>query len=128
MDLDIHIITSPIFVGVALQDPTPQEGALVTFVGYVRAMEKDQKIKGLVYEAYTSMARKEIERLAREIHLQYPVTFVRLIHRIGNVAVGEAAIVLLVMAAHRSEAFEFVKMMMDRLKVDVPIWKVDVVL
>ncbi|MES2308598.1 MAG: molybdenum cofactor biosynthesis protein MoaE [Verrucomicrobiota bacterium] len=121
-------MTSPLSVAAALQDPTPHEGAMVTFVGYVRAMEKGQKIKGLVYEAYASMARKEIERLAREIHLQHPVTFVRLIHRIGKVAVGEAAIVLLVMAGHRSEAFEFVKIMMDRLKVDVPIWKVDVVL
>jgi molybdopterin synthase catalytic subunit len=126
--LDLQIVSSPLCLASLLQDPSPHEGAMATFVGYVRLMEKGQKIKGLFYEAYASMALKEMERIAREIHLLHPITFVRLIHRIGEVAVGEAAVVLLVLAPHRGEAFEFVKIMMDRLKADVPIWKTDVAL
>jgi len=99
-------------------------GAVVEFAGIVRGEEDGGAISALEYQTYQPMAEREIERLAREIDGEHPCAFVRVHHRIGIVPVGETAIVLQAAARHRGAAFAFASAFMDRLKQDVPIWKI----
>ncbi|MCX7867363.1 molybdopterin synthase catalytic subunit [Limisphaera sp. VF-2] len=98
-------------------------GAQVEFLGIVRSEENGRPIAALEYEAYQPMAECEIERLLNELGSAHPCHTVQVLHRLGIVPVGEAAIIVRVLAAHRQEAFSLLARFMDRLKQDVPIWK-----
>lgn len=100
-------------------------GAIAEFRGLVRGEEAGRPIGGLRYEAYQPMAEREITRILDELSVAYPIEAVRVIHRLGDIPVGEAAIYLGVAARHRAEAFAVLGAFMDRLKQDVPIWKTD---
>ncbi len=99
-------------------------GAVAEFYGTVRGEEAGEPIGALVYEAYEPMAQRQMERLAASLLEEYPCTLVRVIHRFGIVPVGEAAIYIGILAPHRREAFGFLSAFMDRLKTEVPIWKI----
>jgi len=98
-------------------------GAVVEFAGEVRSEEDSRAIAGLEYEAYETMARSEMERIAAELSETYPCRAMEISHRLGRVPVGEASILVRIEAKHRAEAFGMLSAFMDRLKRDVPIWK-----
>src|ERR1700761_1472771 len=124
MTVDILLQREPI---VLKTDVPPEAGAVVRFEGRVRAREGDRTIRALVYEAYQPMAERQIEKILRELGAQHPCLSVRVRHRIGEVRVGEIAVVIEALAAHRAEAFALTSAFMDRLKQDVPIWKMKAV-
>jgi len=99
-------------------------GAVVDFTGIVRGEEEGRAISALEYQAYEPMAGREIERLVHELLAQFPCASVRVAHRIGAIPVGESAIALQVASRHRGAAFSFASAFMDRLKQEVPIWKI----
>ncbi len=101
----------------------PEAGALVTFSGIVRATEGDRTIPHLDYEAFESMALKEMQRLTAAAHARWPLRRIGLVHRFGPVAVGEPSVIVAVSAGHRAEAFEAARFLIDELKKSVPIWK-----
>lgn len=125
MRLHLHIGPAPI----AAAQPAPARdasvGAVAEFSGLVRGEENGTPIGGLRYEAYQPMAEREITRIVDALAVAHPVHAVRILHRIGDVRVGEAAIYIGIAARHRAEAFAFLAAFMDRLKKDVPIWKTD---
>lgn len=98
-------------------------GGIVTFTGMVRRQSRGITVEKLEYEAYGSMAIREMTRLCEEIEAE--ITGVRLAveHRTGTLAVGELAVVIAAAAPHRAEAFTACRAMIDRLKDRVPIWK-----
>lgn len=98
-------------------------GAWVEFRGVVRGEEINLPIAALEYEAYAPMAEREMRRLLSELTTARPCLAACVIHRIGVVPVGEAAIYVGIAAKHRAEAFALLAGFMDRLKQDVPIWK-----
>jgi len=98
-------------------------GAWVEFRGVVRGEENGQPIAALEYEAYAPMAEREMRRLLVELAAQHPCLSARVIHRVGIVPAGEAAIYAGIAGRHRAEAFALLAQFMDRLKQDVPIWK-----
>lgn len=98
-------------------------GAVVEFAGIVRGEENGGSIEALHYEAYEPMARTEMERILRGLEREFPCAAVHVVHRVGRVQVGEAAIIVRVEARHRAEAFGMLCAFMDRLKSEVPIWK-----
>ena len=104
--------------------PANGSGAVVEFVGVVRGEEQGRPIRALEYQAYQPMAGREIERVIRELLAEFPCTSVRVLHRTGVIPVGECAISLQVAALHRGPAFAFAGAFIDRLKQDVPIWKI----
>jgi molybdopterin synthase catalytic subunit len=123
MQIDVQLTRAPI-------EPWPPpaagpavSGAVVEFTGVVRGMENAAPIAALEYEAYDSMALSEMRRLLQELSAQFPCHAVRVIHRVGIVPAGEAAICVRVEAAHRQEAFGLMTTFLDALKRDVPIWK-----
>ena len=124
MTLDILLQREPI---VLKTDVPPEAGAVVRFEGRVRANEQGRAIRALVYEAYQPMAERQIEKILRALDAQHPCLSVRVRHRLGEVPVGEIAIVIETLAVHRAEAFALTSAFMDRLKQDVPIWKMKAV-
>jgi len=123
MTIDIALQTEPLFP--AESKPSTGAGAVVRFEGRVRGEEKGSAIDALDYEAYEPMARRQMDKIAREIGSIHPCLAVRVRHRVGRVPVGEAAILVEVEAKHRAEAFAFLAEFMNRLKQDVPIWKAE---
>ncbi|MCC5808489.1 MAG: molybdenum cofactor biosynthesis protein MoaE [Opitutales bacterium] len=101
-------------------------GALAEFHGIVRGTEDGTPIGGLRYRAYTGMAEKQTVRILRELGGEHPCHAACVVHRTGDIPVGETAVYAGVAAAHRAEAFALLSAFMDRLKQDVPIWKVGV--
>ena len=107
---------------------TPSEmsdgiGAVVTFHGVVRGTEDGESIRAIDYEANEEMAHHQFELIFSDIEKQWPVESIRLIHRVGEVAVNEASLWVEIIASHRAEAFEACQFLIDEMKQKVPIWK-----
>ncbi len=118
----IEFTTEPIVLP-ALALPSREIGACVEFQGIVREMEGGHALQGLEYEAYEPMARRLLERIFAEIATRHPCTVALFIHRLGWTPVGEASLFLRVLASHRGQALHFCAEAIDRMKADVPIWK-----
>lgn len=103
----------------------PDCGAQVLFTGTVRDHSDGREdVSRLDYEAYSEAAMDRLEALAAELRRRFPgVGRVALLHRVGALSVGEAAVVVAVCAPHRAEAFEAARFGIDTLKATVPIWK-----
>ena len=101
-------------------------GAVVTFVGTVRDSTQGKKVLYLEYEAYEEMAQKKLEQIVSEIKQKWQLQDVAISHRIGKVNVGEVALVIVVAAPHRKEAFAACEYAIDRLKQIAPFWKKEV--
>lgn len=102
---------------------TDADGAIVTFAGVTRDHNDGTAVEGLSYEAYEEMAAKVMGRLFEEIVQRFEITRVRVAHRLGEVPVGEASILVVVSAPHRDAAFAACRTLMDRIKAEVPIFK-----
>ena len=98
-------------------------GAIAVFLGTVRDVNDGQPVERLEYEAYASMASAEMDRIRSEIEKEIPDVRVAAVHRTGTLAVGEISVVCVASAPHRGEAFQACRLMIDRLKERVPIWK-----
>lgn len=98
-------------------------GAVVTFWGVVRDREDGKPIRALEYTAYPEMAEHQFRMLLAETHEKWKVNRIRVIHRLGIIAVGEPSLLVRVEAAHRGEAFVAAQFIIDELKQKVPIWK-----
>ena len=107
----------------ALHAATSQDGALCVFVGIVRDYNDGRAVSYLEYEAYEEMALALMQEIADELQQRWPVTNVRLVHRLGRLEIGEPSVAVAVTAAHRAEAFAACRHAIDTLKATVPIWK-----
>ena len=102
---------------------TDRDGAVVTFAGTTRDHNDGAQVISLSYEAYTEMAQRVMCVLFEEAVKRFPITRARVAHRLGDVPVGEASVIVVVASPHRAPAFEACRFLMDRLKDEVPIWK-----
>jgi molybdopterin synthase catalytic subunit len=98
----------------------PELGAIVTFLGVVRA---DPGVTGIAVEIYREMAAAELEKLEQEALEKFEIETVEIVHREGSLKVGENIVAILVGARHRAEAFRACEYLIDELKKRVPIWK-----
>lgn len=101
----------------------PGAGGLAVFVGVVRDESAGRAVTKLEYSAYVSMAKKEMERIGAEIEKEIEGARVSAMHRVGMLEVGDAAVVCAASAPHRAEAFEACRLLIDRIKERVPVWK-----
>ncbi len=104
-----------------LQDSTA--GALVTFEGWVRNHNEGRPIRQLEYQAYEALASKEGTRILDEVKTRPGVIAARCVHRVGTLNIGEMAVWIGVIAAHRADAFRACEQVIDQIKLRVPIWK-----
>ncbi|MFO0677345.1 MAG: molybdenum cofactor biosynthesis protein MoaE [Polyangiaceae bacterium] len=101
----------------------PGAGGIDVFYGVVRETSEGRPVTLLEYSAYGTMATREMERIALEIEAEVPGVRVAALHRVGALSVGELAVVCAASAPHRDEAFRACRMLIDRIKASVPIWK-----
>jgi len=101
----------------------PEAGGIAVFVGTVRSENAGLPVTRLEYQAYASMAAKEMARIAQEIELEIPASRLAVLHRVGSLVVGDAAVVCAASTPHRAEAFQACRLLIDRIKARVPIWK-----
>ena len=99
------------------------DGAYVLFEGVVRNHHEGHAVESIFYDAYRPMAEKEMEAIVRDIESRYPDVSLAVVHRLGDLAVGDSSIAIVAASPHRREAFEACRMMIDRIKETVPIWK-----
>lgn len=106
----------------AVKDPTA--GAVVTFLGTVRDHSPGKAgVTHLVYEAYNELVEEKILELVVEARQKWELIAIRVTHRLGRVEVGEASVAVVVSSAHRVQAFEAARFLIDELKRRAPIWK-----
>ena len=98
-------------------------GGINVFVGNVRNQTKNKSVIKLEFEAYTPMAIKEMELIAKEALTKYVINKISIQHRIGTLRPGETAVIIAVGSAHRDDAFRACRYCIDTLKKTVPIWK-----
>jgi molybdopterin synthase catalytic subunit len=107
-------------VRAAVMDPAA--GGIALFAGAVRDHDHGSDVVGLSYSAHPSAAA-ELRRVAEKVAASYGVRALAAVHRVGDLEVGDLAVVVAVACDHRSEAFEACRRLIDELKATVPIWK-----
>ncbi|TMQ73185.1 MAG: molybdenum cofactor biosynthesis protein MoaE [Candidatus Eisenbacteria bacterium] len=101
----------------------PDCGAVATFLGTTRDHHEGRRVVRLAYEAYEPMALDALVAIEREATQRFQIASCRIVHRLGEVALSEASVAVVVAAAHRGPAFDACRWAMDELKRTVPIWK-----
>jgi MoaE-MoaD fusion protein len=118
---NVRITSEPLDVAAlsaAVRDP--QAGAVVLFEGVTR------EVPSLEYEAYAEMATERLRAIGEEEALRHGLCAVAVEHRVGTVPLGEPSVVVAASAPHRGEAFAGARALIDRVKAEAPIWKVEV--
>jgi molybdopterin synthase catalytic subunit len=124
--MSIHVVLreAPLSVDEALAAVHAAEaGGIALFLGTVRDHNDGRAVTLLEYEAYGSMALKEMTAIGDEIASELPGVRLAALHRTGSLAVGDIAVICAASAPHRGEAFRACRLLIDRIKERVPIWK-----
>ncbi|MEN2421738.1 molybdenum cofactor biosynthesis protein MoaE [Streptomyces rimosus] len=100
----------------------PAAGGTALFVGTVRNHDSGADVDTLGYSAHPS-AEAELRRVAEKVAADFPVRALAAVHRVGDLTVGDLAVVVAVSCPHRAEAFAACRRLIDDLKHEVPIWK-----
>ncbi len=109
-----------------VQKQSPSCGAVASFVGVVRNHHQGKPVSRIYYDCYPTMADKQIQQIIEKMKQEYGVDDIRVVHRIGWLEVGEAAVAITVSAAHRQEAFSACRQVIEQIKTTVPIWKKEI--
>jgi molybdopterin synthase catalytic subunit len=118
-----EIRDSPLSVDeVRLAVADPAAGAIALFAGTVRHHDYGRPVTRLSYSAHPSAA-DEMRRVAEKVAVDFPVYGLAAVHRVGDLAIGDLAVVVAVSCQHRAEAFEACEVLIDEIKASVPIWK-----
>jgi molybdopterin synthase catalytic subunit len=102
---------------------SPLAGAVVTFDGVVRNHARGKEVTHLFYEAYDSMALLQLEAIRAEATQRWNLHGASIVHRVGRLEIGESSVLIAASAAHRKDAFEACRYIIDAIKTRVPIWK-----
>ena len=108
---------------ITAQVTTPECGAVVLFLGTTRQLTDGRETVTLSYTAYAPMAQSEMEKLEQLARSRWPIGQCVLVHRLGEVPVGQASVAVAVSTPHRRDAFEAASWLMDQIKQLVPVWK-----
>ena len=119
-----RLTTEPINTDALLKELAHEaDGAQVLFLGVVRNHHQGREVLRIDYEAYEPMALKELQKITDEMAAKHKLERVLVVLRFGRHEIGDASIAVVIGSPHRAPAFEAAKEIMDRIKVDVPIWK-----
>ena len=119
-----RLVDGPIDVeALRVETGHPSCGAVTLFVGSARDNHRGRAVTGLAYSAYRRMALASLERIARQLETGEPGLRLGIVHRLGDVPVGEASVVIAAASPHRDAAFAAARTALERLKRETPIWK-----
>ena len=118
------LVERPIELASVLAEVTaPECGAVVLFLGTVRDRHGGRAVAQIAYSAYRPMAETALARIASELEATIPDSRVAIVHRLGELAVGELSVVIAIASPHRAAAYEASRSALQRVKHEVPIWK-----
>jgi molybdopterin synthase catalytic subunit len=100
-----------------------RDGSVVSFVGMVRDVNQGHNVTGLFLEHYPAMAEKSLQSLAELAANKWNLGRIRIIHRVGQLNLGDQIVFVGVSSVHRNEGFTATSYLMDQLKSTVPLWK-----
>ncbi len=124
MPANARITSDPIRPASLLDGAVPPEhGAALLFLGVVRDHNEGRSVSGLRYDAYREMAEEELEAIVGEARDRFGVRDVCAVHRVGTLDVGEVSVAVRVSSAHRAEAYDASRWIMERIKERLPVWK-----
>lgn len=115
--LDLHGLTRE------LSDGVSGDGAVATFTGLVRAHNQGRQVRFLEYDAYEPLALRALTQIIEEARGAWTSVRLGIHHRTGRLEIGEASVIIVVVAPHRAEAFVACRYAIERVKQIVPIWK-----
>ncbi|HLE35621.1 MAG TPA: molybdenum cofactor biosynthesis protein MoaE, partial [Candidatus Acidoferrales bacterium] len=101
----------------------PEDGAVVVFDGIVRNHSGGRATNYLEYDAYEPMALAKMREIGAEIHRNFSIHRIAIVHRLGRLEIGETSVLIAVSSPHRRAAFDACRFAIDTLKRTVPIWK-----
>ena len=101
----------------------PGHGALLLFLGVVRDINDGRSVSGIEYSAYEAMAQSELQAIADEAAVRCRDAHVLIVHRLGELALQDASVAIVVAHGHRDEAYQLSRWTIEELKRRVPIWK-----
>ena len=101
----------------------PDDGAVLLFLGTVRDHNDGSAVEGLTYEAYESMATRELQAIAEEAAERAGTERLVVVHRIGALAIGDASVAIAVSTPHRAEAYDASRHVIEEIKKRLPVWK-----
>jgi len=119
-----RITEAPIDGAAVLADVgSPDDGAVVLFLGTVRRTNDGRTVTGMRYDAYRNMAQKVLAGIAGEAAVRAGSDRVAVVHRIGELAVGDVSVAIAVSTPHRADAFDAARYVIDEIKRRLPVWK-----
>ena len=124
MPLTVRITTRPIDpvkVMESVQDDSA--GGTVLFLGTVRNVNEGEAVTGLRYEVYEAMAEKKLKEIEERVMRRWPVKKLAMVHRYGDLEVGEVSVAVAVSSEHRGDAFDACRYAIDTIKTSLPLWK-----
>lgn len=120
----VQLVDEPInMAGLLSQIDNPDVGAHAWFIGVTRRRTAVEITQTLFYDAHRSMAQAELERLASAASSRFGLRHLVIVHRLGEVPIGQASVVVGCSSPHRAAAIDALPWIMDELKKNVPIWK-----
>jgi molybdopterin synthase catalytic subunit len=126
----IQLLSTPfdILRATAYVSDVEEAGGVCVFLGTTRSERSPsgQELIALDYEAYDEMALRQMQQLAEDAQKRWPLLRVAILHRLGRVPISESSVLIAVACAHRAEAFEACRWIIDMLKKEVAIWKKEV--
>ena len=98
-------------------------GAVILFLGVVRNHNEGRGVEAMRYDAYDEMAQGTLGDILAEAEERYGVGHLAAVHRVGELAVGDVSVAIAVSSAHRAEAYEASRYVIEEIKVRLPVWK-----
>ncbi len=118
------VVTHPLDPAALLAEVSDvANGAAILFVGTVRDVNQGRAVDGMEFTAYEAMAVRELDTIAREAAARFGTSDVAVEHRIGQLELGDASVVIAVAHPYRAEAYDASRWIIEELKRRVPIWK-----
>lgn len=120
----MHLVDAPLSLDALLAETERDDcGALAVFSGTVRNHHGGKTVTRLVYTAYAPVATRVLREIETEVVAKFDVAVCRIAHRVGDIPIGESAVMVVVRGAHRGPAFDAVRYGIDEVKQRVPVWK-----
>ena len=108
-----------------IKSSSPNVGAIVSFIGTVRDLNNESLVS-LTLEHYPEMTEKSLESIANKARDKWELESITIIHRVGNLCIGDQIVLVITTSEHRQEAFDSCNFIMDNLKTDAPFWKKEI--
>ncbi len=121
-----RLVTKPISLdGILAETAAPEAGALAIFCGTVRNHNENRSVRKLSYSAYEPLAEKTLADIEHEAGEKFDILSCRIVHRLGDLGIGDTSLLIVVRSVHRAEAYEASRYAIEEVKHRAPVWKLE---